>query len=64
MLNDKKLAIIAIVAIIAAVGLAATLVMSNIAYAVDIRCISPGGNLPPGQQPTCKGRGLTQEFIP
>jgi hypothetical protein len=64
MINKTTLAMFAILAIIAAVGLAATLVMSNLAYAVDVSCTNPGGNQPAGQQPTCKGKGLTQQTIP
>jgi hypothetical protein len=29
--------------------------------AVDTECSNPAGHLPPGQQPTCTGGGLTQE---
>jgi hypothetical protein len=28
---------------------------------VDTACVNNGGNQPGGQQPTCKGGGLTQE---
>lgn len=31
---------------------------------VDVSCTNPGGNQPRGQQPSCKGRGLTQEILP
>jgi hypothetical protein len=58
------MAIFAIVTIVAAVGLAATLVTSNLAHAVNTSCNNGGGNEPPGQQPTCKGKGLTQNTIP
>lgn len=29
--------------------------------AVDISCANPAGQAPGGQQPTCQGKGLTQE---
>jgi hypothetical protein len=28
---------------------------------VDTACTNPGGNQPPGQQPTCQGEALDQE---
>jgi hypothetical protein len=28
---------------------------------VDISCTNNGGQMPPGQQPTCTGGGLTQQ---
>jgi hypothetical protein len=64
MVNKTTLSIFAIVAIVAAVGLAATLVTSNLAHAVNLACTNNGAALPPGQQPTCKGHGLTQETGP
>lgn len=64
MINKATLAMFAILAIVAAVGLAATLVMSNLAYAVNIGCTNNGGEAPPGQQPTCKGKGLNQQTAP
>jgi Spy/CpxP family protein refolding chaperone len=65
MKNQTK-TILAIVAVVAAIGLAATTVAtSNLAYAkissVDTSCSNGGGNEPGGQQPTCTGGGLTQE---
>jgi hypothetical protein len=60
-MNQKT--IFAIVAIVVAVGLAATTVAtSNMAYAkISPRsCTNGGGNEPAGQQPTCTGQGLTQ----
>jgi hypothetical protein len=64
MKNQTK-TILAIVAVVAAIGLAATTVAtSNIAYAkissADTSCTNNGGNEPGGQQPTCTGGGLTQ----
>jgi hypothetical protein len=63
MKNQKT--IFAIIAIVAAVGLAATVATSNLAYAkissADTSCTNGGGNQPGGQQPTCTGGGLTQE---
>jgi len=64
MINKTTLAIFVMVAIVAAVGLAATLVTSNLAHAVNTSCSNGGGALPPGQQPTCKGKGLTQQTSP
>ena len=61
-MNNQK-AIFAIIAIVAAVGLAATTIAtSNAAYAKisPPSCTNGGGNEPGGQQPTCKGGGLTQ----
>jgi hypothetical protein len=63
-MNNQK-TMFAIIAIVAAVGLAATAVAtSNLAYAkinsVDTSCSNGGGNQPGGQQPTCTGGGLTQ----
>jgi hypothetical protein len=62
--NNQKI-VFAIVAIVAAIGLAATVATSNLAYAkissVDTSCTNGGGNQPGGQQPTCTGGGLTQE---
>jgi hypothetical protein len=62
-MNNQK-AMFAIIAIVAAVGLGATVATSNIAYAkissVDTSCSNGGGNQPGGQQPTCTGGGLTQ----
>jgi hypothetical protein len=63
---NKQKTIFAIVAVVAAVGLAATTVAtSNTAYAaissVDTDCTNQGGNSPGGQQPSCTGGGLTQE---
>ena len=56
--------VFAIIAIVAAIGLAATFVTSNIAYAKvspgPSGCTNPGGNSPGGQQPECNGGGLTQ----
>ena len=56
--------IFAIVTVVAAVGLAATVATSNLAYAkispVDTSCSNRGGHEPGGQQPSCKGSGLTQ----
>ena len=58
----KNRTIFAIVAVVAAVGLAATVVTSNLAYAKisEPSCTNGGGNQPGGQQPTCTGGGLTQ----
>ena len=56
----------AIVAVVAAIGLAA-IVTSNLAYAkissvtTDTGCTNGGGNSPGGQQPTCTGGGLDQQ---
>ena len=63
MKNQTK-TIFAILTIVVAIGLAAAVVTSNLVYAVDIRCTNSGGGVPPGQQPTCKGKGLTQETAP
>lgn len=63
---NKQKTIFAIIAIIAAVGLAATAVAtSNLAYAKITpaeppSCTNGGGNEPGGQQPNCTGEGLTQ----
>jgi hypothetical protein len=57
----------AIIAIVAAIGLAATVDTNNLAFAkitsetTDTSCTNGGGNQPGGQQPTCTGGGLTQE---
>ena len=65
-MNNQK-AMFAIIAIVAAVGLGATVVTSNLAYAkitsetTDTGCTNGGGNSPGGQQPTCTGGGLTQQ---
>ena len=60
----KQKTIFAIIAIVAAVGLGATVVTSNLAYAkissTDTSCSNGGGNEPGGQQPTCTGDGPTQ----
>jgi hypothetical protein len=57
--------IFAIIAIVAAMGLAATVATSNPAYAdispVNSGCTNPSGFSPPGQQLTCTGGGLTQQ---
>jgi hypothetical protein len=62
-MNQKT--IFAIIAVVAAVGLAATVPTSNLAYAkissTDTSCTNGGGNQPGGQQPTCTGGGLTQQ---
>jgi hypothetical protein len=64
-MNNQK-TLFAIVAIVAAIGLAATVATSNLAYAkissqtTDTSCTNGGGNQPGGQQPTCTGGGLTQ----
>ena len=63
MKNQPK-TIFAILAIVVAIGLAAAVVTSNLANAVDIRCTNNGGASPPGQQPTCKGKGLNQQIGP
>jgi hypothetical protein len=64
MMKNQKTAF-AIIAIVAAAGLAATVATSNLAYAkinsVDTSCTNGGGNQPGGQQPTCTGGGLTQQ---
>jgi hypothetical protein len=64
---NKQNTIFAIVAVVAAVGLAATTIAtSNLAYAkissqtTDTSCTNGGGNEPGGQQPSCTGGGLTQ----
>jgi hypothetical protein len=65
-MNNQK-TIFAIVAVVAAIGLAATVATSSIAYAkitsqtTDTGCTNNGGNSPGGQQPTCTGGGLTQQ---
>jgi hypothetical protein len=63
MYNQKT--IFAIVAVVAAIGLAAIVATSNLAYAkitsVDTSCTNSGGHHPKGQQPTCTGSALTQE---
>ncbi len=59
--------IIALIAVVAAIGLAATVATSNLAYAkikpetTDTGCTNNGGGSPGGQQPTCTGSGLTQQ---
>jgi hypothetical protein len=59
--------VFAIVAVVAAIGLAATVATSSIAYAkispvtTDTGCTNPAGHSPGGQQPTCTGGGLTQQ---
>jgi hypothetical protein len=62
-MNNQK-TMFAIIAIVAAIGLGATVVTSNLAYAkissTDTSCSNGGGNEPGGQQPTCTGGGLTQ----
>jgi hypothetical protein len=63
-MNNQK-TIFAIIAVVAAVGLATTTIAtSNTAYAkissTDTSCSNGGGNEPGGQQPTCTGGGLTQ----
>jgi hypothetical protein len=62
-MNNQK-TVFAIIAIVAAIGLGATVVTSSLAYAkissVDTSCSNGGGNQPGGQQPTCTGGGLTQ----
>jgi hypothetical protein len=54
---------LAIVAIAAALAIAPML-LNGAAFAkiksVDTSCSNGGGNQPGGQQPTCKGSGLTQ----
>jgi hypothetical protein len=56
----------AIIAIVAAIGLATTVDTNNLAFAkitsetTDTSCTNGGGNQPGGQQPTCTGGGLTQ----
>jgi hypothetical protein len=63
----KNQTIVAIVAVVAAVGLAAIIATSNPAYAAissqttNTGCTNGGGNSPGGQQPTCTGGGLTQQ---
>jgi hypothetical protein len=65
-MNNQK-TIFAIVAVVTALGLAATVATSNLAYAkissvtTDTGCTNGGGNQPGGQQPSCTGGGLTQE---
>jgi hypothetical protein len=48
-----------------ALAFAAALLPTSVADAkiqpVDTECSNPAGHLPPGQQPTCTGDGLTQE---
>jgi hypothetical protein len=63
-MNEQK-TIFAIVAVVAAIGLAVAMVSTNNpAYAkisqTDTSCSNGGGNEPGGQQPTCTGGGLTQ----
>jgi hypothetical protein len=63
---NKQKTLFAIVAIVAALGLAAaTIATSNSAYAkiseTDTSCTNGGGNQPGGQQPSCTGSGLTQQ---
>jgi hypothetical protein len=61
-MNNLK-TMFAIIAIVAAVGLAATAIATtNAAYAKisPPSCTNNGGNEPGGQQPTCTGGGLTQ----
>jgi hypothetical protein len=64
-MKNRTKTIFAIVAVVAAIGLAATVATSNLAYAkissADTSCTNGGGNQPGGQQPTCTGGGLTQE---
>jgi hypothetical protein len=65
-MNNQK-TMFAIMAIIAAIGLGATVVTSNLAYAkissvtTDSGCTNNGGGSPGGQQPSCTGSGLTQQ---
>jgi hypothetical protein len=60
---NTKTSIFAILAIVVAVGIVASVAANNIAYAAITpkHCENNGGSSPPGQQPTCKGGGLTQE---
>ena len=57
MKNHAK-SIFAIIAFVLAIGLATAAVMSNLTYAQTV-CSNAGGNLPPGQQLKCNGKGLT-----
>jgi hypothetical protein len=60
-MRNQTRTIFAIIAIVAAIGLAVSAATSNPAYA-QISCTNGGGNQPPGQQPICKGKGLTQQL--
>jgi hypothetical protein len=61
-MNNKALLLVAVVA--ATMLAAATIALQNSAYAKitseDTSCTNGGGNEPGGQQPSCKGSGLTQ----
>jgi hypothetical protein len=61
MKNQKT--VFVIIAIAAAVGLAATVATTNLAYAKisPPSCTNNGGQQPGGQQPVCHGQGLTQQ---
>jgi hypothetical protein len=64
--TQQTLVIFALVAALGLVTVAAVdlLLTMQEAEAIDISCTNGGGQQPRGQQPSCKGRGLTQDTTP